>query len=255
MAESAVTIHYDEYRGEIRRGSLCLAFRSGWTLANGERFIFWFRGSNDMSNEEACGVSSAILNSEPTISGEALAKKIEALIIPAEVTAEQTATPGQVPECCSEVMVHRTDDQPDDASNQDELLEEIGDLKDANLLLRARLDDIHLLSLPDGIEEKFDQLVKQWRKDTRHESSVTTIATNDAFQKIIGMGKDALTYILRDLQATRDLIWLWALEAIADEGPNARDCFIHPIDAWLEWGQQQGHLPTGPIEHTAAKGA
>jgi hypothetical protein len=92
-------------------------------------------------------------------------------------------------------------------------------------------------------EEKFQRLVRQWRKETRHLSSVKTISMNEAYQKIIGMGKAALPFILRDLQRTRDH-WLWALNAIADENPasNAKE-FDESVEAWLEWGKNQGYLP------------
>lgn len=92
-------------------------------------------------------------------------------------------------------------------------------------------------------KEKFQRLVRQWRKETRHLSSITTISTNEAYPKIIGMGKPALPLILRDLQQTRDH-WLWALKAIADENPAASsEDFNDSVAAWLSWGEQRGYLP------------
>lgn len=89
-------------------------------------------------------------------------------------------------------------------------------------------------------EEKFQRLARQWRKETRHLSSVKTISINEAYQKIIGMGKAALPFILRDLQRTRGH-WLWALNAIADENPAANaEEFDESVEAWLEWGKNQG---------------
>lgn len=73
---ATMVIQYDEHQGQIRRGDTCLAFRHGWTLLNGERFDYWFRGSNQMTQPEALAVSLAILTSEPTISGNELAEKI-----------------------------------------------------------------------------------------------------------------------------------------------------------------------------------
>jgi hypothetical protein len=35
---ATMVIQYDEHQGQIRRGDMCLAFRHGWTLPNGERF-------------------------------------------------------------------------------------------------------------------------------------------------------------------------------------------------------------------------
>jgi len=91
-------------------------------------------------------------------------------------------------------------------------------------------------------EEKFRRLVRQWRKETRHQSSITTICTNPAYQKIIGMGKTALPFILSDLQRTQDH-WLWALDAIVDEDPAAgSEDSNEAIAAWLKWGKRHGYL-------------
>lgn len=77
---SAAVIQYDAFSGQVRRGETCLAFRHGWKLPSGERFVYWFRGSVSMTSAESVAVTTAILNSEPNIGGEELSRKIQALL-------------------------------------------------------------------------------------------------------------------------------------------------------------------------------
>jgi hypothetical protein len=93
-----------------------------------------------------------------------------------------------------------------------------------------------------SIESKFRALADRWRKETRHSSSVNRMAMHPAYQQIVGMGHDALPFILRELEKTRGH-WLWALyaingEDIAPEGST----FDEAVDAWLEWGRTHNHI-------------
>jgi hypothetical protein len=92
-------------------------------------------------------------------------------------------------------------------------------------------------------EKKFAELAAQWRKETRHVSSIHERSMNAHYQKIIGMGKAVLPFIFHDLQRTHDH-WIWALNAIVDNDPAAQaEDFNEAVDAWLNWGMQQGYLP------------
>jgi hypothetical protein len=92
------------------------------------------------------------------------------------------------------------------------------------------------------LEQKFKRLAKEWRKETRHVSSVREMSMNWSYQKIIAMGKPAIPFILRDLQRTRDH-WLWALNMIIDENPIPQtEIFDEAVDAWLDWGRKRGYL-------------
>ncbi len=64
----------------------------------------------------------------------------------------------------------------------------------------------------------------------------------DPYQRIIGMGWDAVPLILEELRREPDQ-WFWALEKITDENPvppEAAGRVRQMAQAWVEWGQKQG---------------
>ena len=90
--------------------------------------------------------------------------------------------------------------------------------------------------------QKFRKLADQWRKDTRHVSSLSKLSMHPAYQKIIGMGYDALPLILDELKE-KGGHWLWALHAITDEDPSPEGAtFREAVAAWLAWGKTEGYL-------------
>lgn len=92
-----------------------------------------------------------------------------------------------------------------------------------------------------GLRGQFRQLARWWKRDTEYQSSPTRIAMHPAYQRIIGMGRDALPFILKDLEATQ-APWFWALQAITGEEPVPEEDRGH-IDrmtrAWLRWGMRK----------------
>ncbi len=93
----------------------------------------------------------------------------------------------------------------------------------------------------EELERLFDALVAQWRADTVFLSSVDKMATHPAYQRIIGLGRQALPLILRELQQKPDH-WFWALHAISGEDPvQPGDNFDKAVAAWLAWGRQRGY--------------
>ena len=62
-------------------------------------------------------------------------------------------------------------------------------------------------------DQRFRELVRQWKEATQFVSSVTDMVTHPAYQQIIGMGKDVLPLILAELRREPDH-WFWALQAI-----------------------------------------
>lgn len=102
----------------------------------------------------------------------------------------------------------------------------------------------HSKSKRERIDERFSALASEWRKNTAHLSSTTEKALYPAYQQIIGMGKDALPLILRDLRA-RPAHWFWALKAIAREDPVApeeRGNVRAMTKSWLHWGAEHGYI-------------
>jgi hypothetical protein len=94
-------------------------------------------------------------------------------------------------------------------------------------------------------QERFRRLVDLWKQDTRFLSSTTRKIHHSAYQEIVGMGRDAIPFILHELRDQPD-DWFWALQAISGESPDA-DCepgrFDLMRDRWLEWGRLHGFLP------------
>jgi hypothetical protein len=91
---------------------------------------------------------------------------------------------------------------------------------------------------------RFRVLAERWREDTRFASSATSMFMHPAYQEIIGMGRDALPFILTDLAETRSH-WFWALRAITGVdpvSPEDRGYVGRMADRWLEWGHAEGLL-------------
>src|ERR1700733_8715969 len=53
------------------------------------------------------------------------------------------------------------------------------------------------------LEKEFNELAAQWYQETRKLSLANQIVLHPAYQKIIGMGRDALPFIFRELKKTR----------------------------------------------------
>jgi hypothetical protein len=95
-----------------------------------------------------------------------------------------------------------------------------------------------------ALAERFHTLAERWRAETEFASSPSSMFMNAAYQEIIGMGRDALPFILKDLAETRSH-WFWALRAITGVDPVDPEYRGHVgrmADQWLEWGHAQGLL-------------
>jgi hypothetical protein len=94
-------------------------------------------------------------------------------------------------------------------------------------------------------EREFRTLADRWRRETRYVSSVNKTAMHPAYQQIIGMGKEVIPLILRELERTRGH-WLWALFAITKHDPAPEGAtFDEAVDAWLDWGRRHRYLTNG----------
>lgn len=96
----------------------------------------------------------------------------------------------------------------------------------------------------DNVAILFCTLKDEWLSSVSHLSSVTAICMHPAYQKIIGMGKEAVPFILRDLNAHLNH-WFWALNAITGAAPvlpEDRGKVKAMATAWLEWGRANGHI-------------
>jgi hypothetical protein len=89
---------------------------------------------------------------------------------------------------------------------------------------------------------RFERLAREWKEKSRHLSNTAQMAMLTAYQRIIGMGWDAVPYILEELRREPNQ-WFWALEAITEENPvppEAAGKVRQMAQAWVEWGKQQG---------------
>ena len=80
-------------------------------------------------------------------------------------------------------------------------------------------------------------LLLEWHEATLYSSSLTEIIAHPSYQRIIGMGRDALPFILAALRREPDH-WHWALFSITGANPvppEASGNLEKTRDAWLNW--------------------
>ena len=105
----------------------------------------------------------------------------------------------------------------------------------------------------ESIDDKFSRLAEEWREQARFMSSITDMALVPAYQQIIGMGRDVVPLLLRELRDDPDY-WFWALKAItgADPVPEENRGNISAMaEAWVRWGEQEGYLTNGVLEQSS----
>lgn len=94
------------------------------------------------------------------------------------------------------------------------------------------------------IEQRFDDLAEQWRRETRGMSTMIHKAMNSHYLDIIGMGPAAIPLILRDLEREPDH-WFVALQHVTGRDPvpkEDRGNIEKMAAAWIEWGHREGWL-------------
>jgi hypothetical protein len=94
--------------------------------------------------------------------------------------------------------------------------------------------------------ERFRRLADEWKEQSRFLSNTMQSAMLKPYQRIIGMGWDAVPFILEELER-EPRQWFWALEAITEENPvppEAAGKLLPMAQAWIDWGKQHGFLST-----------
>lgn len=92
------------------------------------------------------------------------------------------------------------------------------------------------------LKMEFDSLVKKWKDETFFQSSLGEIFTNEAYQRIMAMGRDALPMILSELQK-KPGHWFYALEKIVGHDvASGTENFADARSAWLEWGYKNNFI-------------
>lgn len=91
---------------------------------------------------------------------------------------------------------------------------------------------------------EFSNLVREWRKATWANSSISQRVSHPAYLKIIGLGPVAVPMLLKQLRVQPDH-WFDALEAITRQDPTPPGANIHEMrQAWLDWGEMRGYRST-----------
>lgn len=90
------------------------------------------------------------------------------------------------------------------------------------------------------VEAKFAELAQSWRELTRAESSVMKRVMHPTYQRVIGLGPQAVPFIIRELHSRPDH-WFWALASIvgSDEADGA-ETFKEAVRRWTEWAETRG---------------
>jgi hypothetical protein len=92
------------------------------------------------------------------------------------------------------------------------------------------------------LEATLSKLADEWHRATRFSSFARDIVLHPAYQRIIGLGPDAVPLLLRRLQKAPDH-WFWALVALTGEdpvGPADRGNMATMAARWLAWGRMRG---------------
>jgi GAF domain-containing protein len=94
------------------------------------------------------------------------------------------------------------------------------------------------------VEDRFSSLVTEWRKEAGHLSSTSEAVLHPAYQQIIGLGKEAIPLLLKELNKHSGR-WFWALKTITGENPvleDQRGKNQEMINAWIDWGKKRGYI-------------
>jgi hypothetical protein len=94
----------------------------------------------------------------------------------------------------------------------------------------------------ESIEQRVIRLLQSWRSETAYTSSSAT--THWAYQELIRIGADALPYLFRDLESSKDGHLSKALTAITGAQPidsSIRGQVGAVADGWLRWAREQGY--------------
>jgi hypothetical protein len=92
-------------------------------------------------------------------------------------------------------------------------------------------------------DERFANLMKQWKAETSHLSLLEAVYLHPAYQQIIGMGEAALPFIFKEL-ADPTGRWFWALTSITGHEPFKGQRGIadqQMREAWLGWSREHGY--------------
>ena len=93
------------------------------------------------------------------------------------------------------------------------------------------------------VVEIFDLLSAKVLEEALFSASMREIFQSPTYQRIIGLGPQALPLVLRLVMRDRSAVWFWALAAIVgDDKAEGAESVAAAAAAWLEWGQSRDLL-------------
>lgn len=105
----------------------------------------------------------------------------------------------------------------------------------AEIIAGRRRDD------DSALEHLFHEQVERWKNETGHLSSISRMTSHPSYLRIIGLGREGLPLILKELRERPDH-WLVALNAITGEDPAPDGAnFRGAVAAWIKWGEARGY--------------
>ena len=91
---------------------------------------------------------------------------------------------------------------------------------------------------------RFLNLVNTWQHETQFAPSVYEMVLSPSYQQVIGLGQEAIPWILKELERNPDH-WFWALKSITGVDPvksSNQGNIKEMANDWLEWGKENGHV-------------
>ena len=100
--------------------------------------------------------------------------------------------------------------------------------------------------LPDNVTvQRFGELYKAWRSETKFWSSSNTICSHWAYLSIIALGSDVLPLIFETLSQSPDIHWAAALTALTGYEPDYTGIegdTERITQVWISWAKDHGYL-------------
>jgi len=96
--------------------------------------------------------------------------------------------------------------------------------------------------LVSGLERKFREYADKWYAETRRDSSITRILSNENYLRVIELGTPVIPLILKELQS-RPRPWFLVLRVLTKNenvGRGYPGNFEKMAEAWINWGRERG---------------
>lgn len=95
----------------------------------------------------------------------------------------------------------------------------------------------------EEVADLFCRYAAKWHEETKFESSLQRLFLNPWYQKIIGLGPQAIPLLLGDLEESPGAHWFWALSSLvgADEAAGTQTV-QDAADRWVAWGREAGEI-------------